>query len=118
LAFMVTVGAADAAAGRAAAARQPSKARQVDALRISFSPLLMDRSASIRVAPEPCRSGDIEIPGNSAGEQWRRLQTTLSIAADRCKLQAAVNPAFAGDHADGPFPIARKLLSPDRTTPL
>src|SRR5271156_3177712 len=33
-----------------------------------FSPLLMDRSASIRVAPEPSRSGDIEIPrlGNMA----------------------------------------------------
>src|SRR4029077_5794892 len=36
LATSVTVGAADALAGRPRAARQPSKARQVDALRISF----------------------------------------------------------------------------------
>jgi len=37
----------------------------------------MDRSASIRVAPERCSSGDIEIPGG-AGEQWRFPLRTLS----------------------------------------
>ena len=72
LAMSVTVGQgpamlhvdADETAGRLKTAK-PSKARQVDALRIRFSLLyLMDRSASIRVAPEPCRSGDIEISGD------------------------------------------------------
>src|SRR5271165_5491645 len=65
-AFRVTVGVAEATPGSARTAR-PRTARQVDALRISFSPLLMDSSASIRVAPEPCRSGDIEIPCGSPG---------------------------------------------------
>jgi hypothetical protein len=40
------VGAAPATAGRTSiATARPSKAKRVDALRISFSPLLMDRSA-------------------------------------------------------------------------
>jgi hypothetical protein len=49
-----------------------------------FSPLLMDRSASIRVAPEPCRSGDIEIPGNSpgnSGDVFRQHYPSLLIPA-------------------------------------
>src|SRR2546430_3947183 len=64
-AFRVTVGAAEAKLGSASAATASArKARQVDALRISFLSSVDDRSASIRVAPEPCRSGDIEIPGS------------------------------------------------------
>src|SRR3981081_1623645 len=62
IAFRVTVGAADARLGSASTARART-ARQVDALRISFLSSVDDRSASIRVAPEPCRSGDIEISG-------------------------------------------------------
>src|SRR5579875_2115547 len=49
----LTVGSAEATPGTASAARATT-ATNVDALRIgSISPLLMDRSASIRVAPEP-----------------------------------------------------------------
>jgi hypothetical protein len=47
----------------------------------------MDRSASIRVDPEPCRSGDIEIP---AGSQWNIgefLAQTLSVALAAFKLR-------------------------------
>src|ERR1700704_5327229 len=62
IAFSVTVGAADAKLGAARAASART-ARQVDALRISSLSSVDDRSASIRVAPEPCRSGDIEISG-------------------------------------------------------
>src|ERR1700743_1914999 len=83
----VTVGAAEAAAGRPTTARQPSKARQVDALRISFSPLLMDRSASIRVAPEPLPVRRYRDLRQLTGEQWRCLLRRLSIAAGGCKLE-------------------------------
>src|ERR1700758_1854806 len=85
-ALNLTVGAAEATPGSASSAR-PRTARQVDALRISFPPLLMDRSASIRVAPEPCRSGDIEIPGVFAGEQWRVLIQTLSVSLHAFKFE-------------------------------
>src|ERR1700678_3313392 len=64
----LTVGAAEATPTKAERAK-PRTARQVDALRIgTFSPLLMDRSASIRVAPEPCgpaTSRSPLSPGNS-----------------------------------------------------
>src|SRR5271166_5921352 len=60
-----------------------------------FSPLLMDRSASIRVAPEPWRSGDIEIPRVGAGEQWR-LGATLAVGDDAFKLQPTAQPAAGG----------------------
>jgi hypothetical protein len=49
----------------------------------------MDRSASIRVAPEPCRSGDIEIPSRFAGEQWRVLTKTLSVSLDAFKFEGS-----------------------------
>jgi hypothetical protein len=60
----------------------------VDALRIeSFSPLLMDKSASIRVAPGPYRSGVIEIPGNPWGTLASFLAQTLSSRLDAFKFE-------------------------------
>jgi len=38
----------------------------------------MDSSASIRVAPEPCRSGDIEISGHPENN-GEFLRETLSV---------------------------------------
>jgi hypothetical protein len=61
----------------------------------------MDRSASIRVDPEPCRSGDIEIP---AGSQWNIgefLAQTLSVALAAFKLRLSDRTVFAG-RARGP----------------
>jgi hypothetical protein len=62
----------------------------------------MDRSASIRVAPEPCRSGDIEISGKAPENSGDGLQTTLSIVTGGCKPEAVSRPAFAGDPAELP----------------
>jgi hypothetical protein len=59
----VTVGAADAAAGRPKTAR-PRRARQVDALRIGFFSSVDGQVGLDPAAPESCRSGDIEISGN------------------------------------------------------
>jgi hypothetical protein len=47
----------------------------------------MDRSASIRVAPEPCRSGDIEIPSESQGNSGEFLTKTLSVSLDAFKFE-------------------------------
>ena len=85
-AFSVTVGAADAKLG-AAKATSARTARQVDALRISSLSSVDDRSASIRVAPEPCRSGDIEIPGTLPGDGCDMLRRTLSAARNPLKLE-------------------------------
>jgi hypothetical protein len=59
----------------------------------------MDRSASIRVAPDHYRSGDIEIPSKTLENSGESLQTTLSIATGGCKLEAVSRPAFAGNRA-------------------
>jgi hypothetical protein len=61
----------------------------------------MDRSASIRVAPEPCRSGDIEISGKSpenSGDVFRQHYPS-ALAAASCngrpgqRLQAILHGA-------------------------
>src|SRR5580658_10386766 len=83
----LTVGRAEAALGMATRAR-PRTARHADALRIeSFSPLLVDKSASIRVAPGPYRSGVIEIPGNPWGTVASFLVQTLSFRLDAFKFE-------------------------------
>jgi hypothetical protein len=48
--------------------------------------LLMDRSASIRVAPEPCRSGDIEISGDPRRRTVAIPPETLAVAGDAFKI--------------------------------
>ena len=52
----------------------------------NFLLCLMDRSASIRVAPEPCRSGDIEIPGNWPGNSGDSGPPPYTVATDDFKL--------------------------------
>src|SRR5438105_986921 len=81
----------------------------------------MDRSASIRVAPERCRSGDIEIPGG-AGEQWRFPFRTLSnsdcclqvgtIAATRAQASAARALPPAGARRAATRPLAARTARP------
>src|SRR6185312_12372762 len=65
-----------------------------------FSPLLMDRSASIRLAPEPWRSGDIEIP---AGGTVASCGRTLSALCDAFKIE----PPDQGTRSKGPKPVRR-----------
>src|SRR5256885_15194160 len=74
---------------RAPRAIRPSTARQVDALRIRFSPLLMD----IRL--DPGSSGAIAGPAISRSPAQRRrtlaslLADNISVARGRRKLEAA-----------------------------
>jgi hypothetical protein len=49
--------------------------------------LLMDRSASIRVAPEPCRSGDIEISDDPRRRTVAIPPETLAVAGDAFKIE-------------------------------
>src|SRR3979411_1370604 len=93
IAFRVTVGAAEAMLGSASAATASARrARQVDALRISFLSSFDDRSASIRVAPEPCRSGDIEISGSepeNSGDFFEPYPSnTTASSSKRCQRNA------------------------------
>src|SRR5271154_744163 len=115
---MLTVGAAEAMPGRAS---RPSArtARQVDALRISFSSdYLMDRSASIRVAPEPCRSGESRSPqklaGNS-GDFYTRHYPYETIASSCTSWNPAVrvlsSPQLAyGSASTGTLCLADRQL--------
>src|ERR1700733_6729812 len=84
--LMLAVGsAADATAGRPRTAREPSKARQVDALRISF---LSSVDGQVRL--DPGSSGAYAGPAISRSPATRRRTVAtsvsrLSIAADRRK---------------------------------
>src|ERR1700712_2157394 len=73
LATSVIAGAADAAAGRPKAARQPSRARQVDALRISFH-----SSVDGQVRLDPGSSGTCAGPAISRSPAIRRRTVATS----------------------------------------
>jgi hypothetical protein len=67
----------------------------------------MDRSASIRVAPEPCRSGDIEIPRSSQGNIGEFLTKTLSVSLDAFKFEGPHHRLATGPNAPQILHIAR-----------
>jgi hypothetical protein len=56
----------------------------------------MDRSASIRVAPEPLPVRRYRDLRRFTGEQWRLSAGTLSGTTNRCKLKHANEPQVAG----------------------
>src|SRR4030081_2665900 len=97
IAFRVTVGAAEAMLGSASsAAASARRGRQVDALRMSFLSSFDDRSASIRVAPEPCRSGDIEISGSEPGNSGDFFEPYPSNTAASSLKACHRNPRLCG----------------------